>query len=292
MNVLLTGASGFLGSALALKLWRIGYNVSLPLREESSVERLFHQECQFHLARYGSNEDIQLFVREVQPNLVIHTACNYGRNGESMLELTKVNLELGLAIYEALALIRQPVTFIQAGTPLNPMVSPYAFTKYQFRQSADFLAKKSGGWFQFIEVRLQHLYGPGDGKEKFTSRVLCACHQNVPFLNLTKGEQIRDFVYIEDAVNAFTTVIQRRDHFLVSDHIDVGSGESLTIREFVETVHTLTSSKTELRFGAVPYRDHEPMECKADITRLNTLGWVPQFSLVDGLRSIIEREYK
>jgi CDP-paratose synthetase len=292
MNVLLTGASGFLGSALALKFRRIGYNVSLLLRKESSVKKLIHQRCQFRLARFDSYEEIRQLVRDVKPDVVVHAACNYGRNGESMLELTKINLELGLAIYDALAQIKQPVTFIQAGTSLNPMVSPYALTKHQFKQSADYLATKSGGWFQFIEIRLQHLYGPGDGQEKFASRVLKSCYQNVPILELTKGEQIRDFVYVEDTVNAFITIIQKRDYFLISDQVDVGSGEPTTILDFVKTVHALTKSRTELRFGAIPYRDHEPMKCIADIRRMNALGWKPQFNLVSGLRNIIEQEWR
>ena len=67
------------------------------------------------------------------------------------------------------------------------------------------------------------------------------------------------------------------------DEYDVGSGNSVTIKEFVQTVHRLTNSKIELNFGALPYRKDEVMSSNAEVKGLLGLGWVCKYNLEEGL---------
>ena len=69
---------------------------------------------------------------------------------------------------------------------------------------------------------------------------------------------------------------------------DLGTGEAVSIRKFAETVHSLTGSTTRLLFGALPYREHEIMESRADIIKLANFGWRPKYALVTGLKKMIE----
>ena len=71
---------------------------------------------------------------------------------------------------------------------------------------------------------------------------------------------------------------------------DVGSGQSISIRSFVETVHRLTASQTHLSFGAMPYRQGEVMHSEADISGLSALDWQCQHDVVAGLKIVIEQE--
>jgi nucleoside-diphosphate-sugar epimerase len=97
----------------------------------------------------------------------------------------------------------------------------------------------------------------------------------VPELRLTPGEQRRDFVYVDDVVDAYMLVLARRTELTgqVVEY-DVGSGVAVPVREFVELVHRVTHSRTRLEFGAVSYRPSEVMFAQADIGALESLGWL------------------
>lgn len=239
-----------------------------------------------------TDAEVDAFVKKVQPEVVVHTACAYGRQGETSLQLFDANLRLGLVILQALRHAAQPVRFMNTGSALAPEVSLYALSKNQFAQWGRMLATQSGGQLRFINVLLQHLYGPGDDASKFTTHVLHACQRNDPTLKLTAGEQARDFIYIDDVVSAYDTLLTQRHQLDTEQDIEVGSGVAPTIRQFVETAHRLTASRTELLFGALPYRANEAMHCLANVARISQLGWAPTFDLNAGLKKTIELEFK
>lgn len=291
MKILLTGASGFLGSALALHWLHAGHQVALLLRPTSQLHRLLGFDASFDIDRCATDAEVDAFVRRVQPDVVIHTACAYGRQGETSLQLFDANLRLGLVILQALQHVAQPVSFINTGSALVPEVSPYALSKHQFAQWGRMLATQSIGKLRFVNVLLQHMYGPGDDASKFTTHVLHACHRNEPVLKLTAGEQARDFIYIDDVVSAYDTLVTQCKRLDAVLDIEVGSGVAPTIRQFVETAHHLTVSNTELLFGALPYRPNEAMHCLANIKRMTQLGWQPAYDLNAGLKKTIELEF-
>lgn len=291
LKILLTGASGFLGSALALNWLNASHQVALLLRPTSQLHRLRGLDASFDIGRCTTDAEIDAFVSRVQPEVVVHTACAYGRQSETSLQLFDVNLRLGLVILQALQHAAQPVTFINTGSALEPEVSPYALSKHQFAQWGRMLAVQSVGKLRFVNVLLQHMYGPGDDASKFTTHVLHACHRNEPTLKLTAGEQTRDFIYIDDVVSAYVTLLTQCNQLDAVQDIEVGSGVAPTIRQFVETAHRLTASCTELLFGALPYRANEAMHCLANVERMTQLGWAPAFDLNAGLKKTIELEF-
>lgn len=292
MKILLTGASGFLGSALATYWFNAGHKVSLLLRPTSKLNRLGGLEASFDIGRCSSDAEVDAFVKKIRPEVIVHTACAYGRQGETSLQLFDANLRLGVVLLQALQQVAQPVSFINTGSALAPQVSPYALSKYQFSQWGSMQATQSSGLLRFINVQLQHMYGPGDDDSKFTAHVLQACHRNNPQLKLTAGEQERDFIYIEDVVSAYDTLLKQRNHLDFVQDIDVGSGVAPTVRHFVETSHRLTGSSTQLLFGALPYRTNEAMHSLANLSLISKLGWAPAFNLEAGLKKTIELEFK
>ena len=286
------GASGFLGSALALHWVNAGHQVALLLRPTSKPDRLGGLEASFDIGRCTNDAEVDAFVKKVQPEVVVHTACAYGRQGETSLQLFDANLRLGLVILQALQQADHPVSFINTGSAVVPEVSPYALTKNQFAQWGRMLATQSDGQLRFVNVLLQHMYGPGDDASKFTTHVLHACQRNDPVLKLTGGAQVRDFIYIDDVVSAYDTLLTQRRQLDTVQDIEVGSGIAPTIRQFVETAHRLTASNTKLLFGALPYRANEAMHCLANIEFMTQLGWHPAFDLIAGLKKTIELESK
>lgn len=292
MRILLTGPSGFLGSALT-RFWAVrGHEISLLARPSSCLDRLADLPTTVKVMRASKPDEITTAVREAMPDAIVHTACSYGRRGESALDVMDANMRLGIALLQGVldldSLKDEPFTlFMNTGTVLEPGVSLYALSKTQFSAWGAALAASAPQRLKFIDIRLQQMYGLGDDGSKFITHVIEACRQNAPRLALTKGEQLRDFIHIDDVVQAYDSILEKRDQFAASDAIDVGSGNAISMRSFVEMAKQLAGAETVLDFGAVQYRANEAMLCVADTTRLRSLGWNPTVPLADGLRQLI-----
>jgi CDP-paratose synthetase len=289
-RVLLTGGTGFLGSALARDLCIKGNDITVIVRKNSILERLKVVSGAVNVAVCENDEDIASVVERCRPNLVIHTACVYGRALESWVNIFDANVRLGLVILDTLRRMDTPVTFINTGTSLDGNTSPYAMSKELFTNFCRNFTATPESKIKFINVVLEHMYGPGDDVSKFSSHVIHQCYKNISKLDLTWGAQKRDFIYIDDVVAAYSVIIQNLSSFHFGENIGVGCGSAPSIKEFVEKVKLITNSSTELCFGVHPYRQHEPMHSVANISTLSALGWAPYHDLNSGLSRFIELE--
>ena len=111
-------------------------------------------------------------------------------------------------------------------------------------------------------------------------------------IELTAGQQRRDFIFIDDIVQAFGAIVDfsfKQTNGLFS--FEVGSGQVISIFDFAMKVKELAGNKTtDLAFGALPYRANEVMESRVDLTNLTKLGWRPVVALGDGLKLTVEQE--
>lgn len=279
-TVLLTGATGFLGSHLARALPGAGYRVAVLKRRSSSLHRL----AGLDVALFDVEDGVERAFDGV--DAVIHAATSYGRQGETVSALLEANTAFPLRVLEA-AVQRGVPLFINAGTVLAPSLNAYALSKHQFLQWGEHLAARHP--IAFVNARLEHFYGPGDDRAKFTTHVVRSCLENVPELALTEGAQLRDFIHVDDVVAAFLLLLERGASGPARE-FDVGTGQAGTVRAFVETAHRLAGSTTRLAFGALPYRPGEPMRSEADPRALRALGWRCRHDIASGLQDTINRE--
>lgn len=290
MRILLTGPGGFLGSALT-KYWAArGYELWLLARPSSRLSRLPDLPGSVRVHRPSTPDEIVAVVREARPNVIVHTACAYGRNGETSLDVLTSNMVFGATLIQAVMDTSPSIaqlSFVNTGTVLSPAVSLYALSKTQFSAWGKTIAAQHPDRLRFIDIRLQQMYGPGDDSSKFTAYVIEACRRNEPRLALTAGEQRRDFIYIDDAVNAYDHILAHHNELGSVETIDVGSGEAVSMRSFVELVRKISGASTTLDFGAVPYRHAEDMYCVANNKRLRELGWSRHVSLEHGLQRVL-----
>ncbi|RME56266.1 NAD(P)-dependent oxidoreductase [Candidatus Parcubacteria bacterium] len=284
-TVLLTGATGYLGSCLTRTLLDQGYQVIALKRRSSSLRRLEAVMSKISLYDIDGLDFSEPFRAHAPIDAVIHAATCYGRNGESSSEILSANTMFPLKVLEAACGAEVPL-FVNCDTSLDKFLNPYALSKKQFVEWGRYFSRQ--GNLHFINARLEHFYGPGDDPTKFTSHVINCCLKNDPELRLTVGEQKRDFIYIDDVVAALMVLLEKVDDMGKGfSEFEVGSGKAVSIREFVETVKRLTGAKTKLKFGVIPYRDGEVMHSEADISRLKALGWRPHYTLEQGLEKII-----
>lgn len=285
-TILLTGGTGFLGSHLAKRLVYEGFDVIIIKRSTSKLSPL---ESIINQVRfYGLDSiDIEKIFQENVIDIIIHCATNYGRFAVPPTDIIQANLFLPLKILQIAE--NYPVkTFINTDTILDKRVSYYSLSKKHFLDWLSLFSQK----MVCISVALEHFYGPFDDRSKFVSKIILDLLHEVDFIDLTLGEQKRDFIYIDDVVEAFMTLVNFS--FDVPNNLyryEIGTGKNIEIREFVQTVKTMTGNKvTRLNFGMLPYRENEIMESHVDISMLSRLGWQPQTSLVEGLKYTIDQE--
>lgn len=289
-KILLTGVTGFLGSHLAIALLAAGYEVVALKRKSSSLRRVQSNISEIMFFDTDDLDFDQLFRDCGKIDAIIHTATCYGRSNESVSEIFTANTEFPLRLLDAGSHAGVKL-FLNTDTILDQYINLYALSKNQFLQWGKFFAKQ--GNIRFGNIRLEHFYGPDDEPTKFTAHVINTCLNNISELKLTKGEQKRDFIYIDDVVSAYLILLEemsKLDRSFVE--FDVGSGRSIAIRDFVEAAHRLIASQTHLAFGAIPYREGEVMQSEANISGLVALGWRCRFDIEAGLKKVIEQERK
>lgn len=285
-QILLTGATGYLGSHLAKALLDAGYVVVALKRKTSSLRRLESLLPRMTCIDMDELDLRALFKERGKFDAVIHVATSYGRNGQSASQIADANLSFPLKLLDAAVAADVPA-FLNTDTALDKFLNAYSLSKTQFAEWGSYFARQKK--IRFFNLRLEHFYGAGDDDTKFTTHVIKSCLLNVPELKLTLGEQRRDFIYIDDVVSAYLTLLEKMDQLPdMFNEFGVGSGQAASIKEFVEVVHDITKSQTRLAFGALPYREGEVMFSNANVGSLNKLGWTCKTSLEDGLRLVVE----
>jgi len=278
-TILITGINGYLGSKLA-KVLSKNYNI---IGLEYSLENLFRiTDCNYKIyaAKDGIPDDIFL---DQSINIVIHTATFYGKNNEDYLKMFNANLYSPLTLLDE-AIKYKCQLFVNTDTVLDRFVSTYALTKRQFQEWL-YLRKNE---IKIINMQLEHFYGPGTSPTNFLSYMIDKLKNNEPQIDLTYGEQQRDFIYIDDVVNAYLTVIQEQDKLANSySSFQVCTNQLISIKELMALLKKITNSSSFLNFGAIPYRENELMQSETNNAALINLGWKPQYSILEGLRKTI-----
>jgi len=285
-TILLTGGNGFLGSSLFRKLLSQGHKILLTVRGTSDLSRIADIKDQARLLYIEKTDFAELF-RSEKIDAVVHCATNYGRKVTSPLSILEANLLLPLRLLQLGAENGLPC-FINTDTILDKRISYYSLSKAQFREWLKLYSDRMA----CVNAALEHFYGPGDDDSKFTSWAVHSLLKGVPRLDLTPGGQKRDFIYIDDTADALLSVIGHTPNSSKGYFpYEIGTGKAVSLRELVTLIKELSgNSATELNFGAMPYRENEVMEYKADLSSIAALGWTPKVSLREGLRLTIEQE--
>ncbi|RVT46919.1 NAD-dependent epimerase/dehydratase family protein [Rheinheimera sediminis] len=286
-TVLLTGATGFLGSNLLKALLDQEYKVVILKRSTSDIWRI--KQYMDRVVSYNIDIDpISLAFEQQRIDCVIHTACHYGRNGDSLHLIVESNLMFGLKVLDA-AIAHNVNTFINTDSMLPRELNAYSLSK---KQLVDWLKQQSEK-IQVINLKLEHMYGPKDDTTKFVPWVVSQLRQNKIEIKLTKGEQQRDFIYIDDVVSAFLTVFDNIRSLGQFSEFDVGTGKLISVKSFLLQLKqayedSFGASPTTLAFGLLPYRDGEMMTVEVNNQALISLGWSPKICLKQGIENSLK----
>jgi nucleoside-diphosphate-sugar epimerase len=287
MNILLTGGTGYLGSHLAKACVEQGHHVAIFKRSFSDTRRI--KDLLADVDVYDLDLcDIEQAFRDRKIDAIVHTATCYGRQGERVEAILKANVEFPAMLLDVASFFGVSC-FINTDTCLDKFLNAYSLSKKQFSEWGRIFSRQGG--ICFLNVVLEHFYGPNEDDSKFVSFVIKKLLDHASAIEFTAGEQTRDFIYIEDVVQAYLLLLAKVERFDVNFmEFELGSGKEVTIRSLVEVIHRLTASDTILKFGVLPYREGEKMHSCADIQSLLNLGWTPKVLLENGLSKTIAAE--
>jgi CDP-abequose synthase len=163
-----------------------------------------------------------------------------------------------------------------------PYMREYILTKRTFSAWGK-LAVENNPNYCFINARLEHVYGPGDNWDKFIPKLLKDLVAGKPEIQLSTCEQRRDFIFSTDVVNAYLLLLDCGVKLSGYLDIEIGTGKSISLKDFVLAASNATRSNSSLNFGSVPQRQNEIMSSNADTSYLFSLGWKPIVELQQGL---------
>ena len=303
MNFLITGAAGFLGSNLGNYLVREGHQVrglddlSTGDPQALSPEVLFTRgdvndrpklwtllqdvDCVYHLAARVAVPESVLYPRE-------YNAVNVGGTVSLMEAMRDVGVRRVVLVSSGAVYGDQGDQPLDENAPPNPH-SPYAVSKL----SAEYYVRTIGNlWaIETVSLRVFNAYGPGQNLPPSHPPVIpnfirMAVRGGTLVVH-SDGNQTRDYVFVEDVVNAMVAASTAREvNRLV---LNVGSGAETSVRELAKQVLKVTNSNAEVMYN--PRTDPGVSRMCADLTLAKErLGYQPRISLAEGLRLTLERD--
>jgi nucleoside-diphosphate-sugar epimerase len=300
-TIVLTGATGFIGSAVLAELSRRKIRALVLLRPESDRRWLppLASENIFVFSRLDE-PGLAEKLHAQSPAVFIHCAWRGvgGQERNADFQLAE-NVPFTLASVElaAAAGCRQ---WIGLGSQAeygsaNCLLDENAFTqpttlygKAKLIAGIEALALCAKINLIGVWLRIFSIYGPGDHPYWMIPQVIRE------FLSgrapqVTQCEQKWDYLFVADAARAIATVADGR----ISGVFNLGSGKTWPLKKIVETIRAELQTPVQPAYGAVPYRPDQVMHLQADIAKLRAVtGWKPQVSLERGIRETVAHEKK
>jgi GDP-L-fucose synthase len=294
MTIVVAGATGLAGSAIVRAFEKAGKEVVGINR--SVVDLLDLQAT-------------KKFLKDVAPSMLIDAAARVGGIGannafpvEFLTDNIRIQSNLMDAAHDAKVErfiflgssciyprdCAQPIKeeYLMTG-PLERTNSAYAIAKIAGIELINSYRKEYG--HKWISLMPTNLYGPNDNFElqgshvlpAFIRRFVEATERNAPTETLWgTGAPKREFLHVDDLANAVLIASEKYDS---SMHLNIGSGEDLSIKELAELVADIAGYKGEIKWDSSK-PDGTPRKV-LDVTKAKSLGWTPAISLRDGIAS-------
>ena len=294
-RVLLTGAGGFVGAVLARRLLADGHEVHALVKSATTRWRLASIANDLRLVEVDLQdaEGVQRAASAIRPEVVYHLAAHGAYPFQTDPDgIIATNILGTWNLVKALARTDYEV-FVNTGSS-----SEYGFKDFAMREN-DLLEPNS--YYAVAKCaqtllcqhvartekrpittfRLFSAYGPYEEPSRLVPTLIQRCLAGQD-LSLVPPETARDFVYVDDVVDAFlcTDALAK----LRGEIVNIGTGVQSTIRDVVEAIVEHTGARVELRWGAMQPRIWDSATWVADCTRAKTLlGWRAKTSLSHGL---------
>lgn len=302
-RVLVTGATGFIGSHLVRRLVERGAEVHALTSTVSSVypPRLadLRHGITLHEGNLVDRSAMDALAKRVRPTHVFHLGAytHVGKSWFRVDECVQTNIQGTVNLLQAL----EPEgyeRFVYTGTSeiygdidvpftetdsVNP-ISPYSVAKYAGERYCRMFFQ-GYGW-PIVMVRPFNAYGPWQTPDRVIPEIIGRAVTGEE-LKMTQGKQTREFNFVGDLVEGFELLGTVEG--IEGELFNLGCGEEVSMRDLATTILDLMGNPIEPHFGALPDRPTEIWRMFCDSTKARErLGWAPRHSLAEGLERTIE----
>jgi len=286
-RVVVTGASGFIGSHLCDELDQLGCEVHAisrnPINHSNSRSIIYEKIDLTHL------ENARKYFRKINPHYTFHTAGKVSGNRSIKLVPSTFQNNLVTSVNMlTVAAEQKPGRLILMGSleePENTIPSsPYAISKWASTNYAKMFHLLYDT--PIVIIRLFMVYGPQkQDPDKLLPYVIRKLLNNeTP--KLGNGKREIDWIYIDDVIEGLIKAALTKN--IEGQTVDIGSGKLISIKDLVERTSFSMNSNTELKFDVLKDRLNEQVR-KADISKtFSQIQWKPKTELDEGLKNTID----
>lgn len=293
-KIYVAGHRGLVGSAIVRNLKAKGYtNIILKTHSELDLTK---------------QVEVRKFFEEEKPEYVFLAAAKVGgihANNTYPADFIYENLEIQNNVIKAAhdfktkkllflgssciypKMCPQPIKeeYLLSGY-LEPTNEAYALAKISGLKMCQFFKKQHGD--NFISCMPTNLYGPNDNFDLNNSHVMPALirkfHEakvnNQPVVEVWgSGKPLREFLFVEDMADACVFLMENYDG---EEHVNVGTGKEVSIRELAEMIKAVVGFKGELKFNSE--KPDGTMRKLLDVSKLESIGWKYKVELLDGIK--------
>jgi len=298
-RVLITGATGFVGSNLVRMALKEGSDVHIITRTKSDKWRI--DDVSTYITDYNSDlldyKRLDDIVSIIRPDIIYHTATYGGKpNQRDTIRIVQTNLIGTINLIKACMkfsfdLFVNTGSSSEYGIKEKPMmeedllepVNDYGVSKSAATQYCRAIAKTEE--LPIVTLRLFSPYGSYEGSTRLIPSVILSClRRNKP--RISSPNFVRDFVHIKDVLDAYEKLIDIPQ--LSGEILNIGSGKQCTIEEVANKIIELLGNCVELETGMAQRWSNEPKKWEADISKANDiLAWKPKYDLENGLAETI-----
>lgn len=306
MRILVTGGTGFVGRHLTKRLIAEGHELTVTSTGsepvQNGVSKVLYTGLEGIDWRFVKNQDTVIHLMANNDTLCRDRDEMFAANFEGPLRLFHVASSGGrckrfifassTAVYGA-----EPAPYIEDKTKINPL-NIYGDSKAAFEKFAERFAEEMQ--VTVIGLRYCNIYGPGEEQKgrrmSMVGQLLRKVHNlEIPVL-FESGEQKRDWVYVDDVVEANVLALTA-DLPKKYNIYNIGSGTAHTFNEVIETINDQMRSRGLMAMAPVytpcPFPESYQNHTECDITKAKReLGYDPQFSLRSGISSYYEQLIK
>jgi nucleoside-diphosphate-sugar epimerase/glycosyltransferase involved in cell wall biosynthesis len=293
--ILVTGASGFVGSNLFRNLLKVRTDVFAVIHQDPNWRLGEINETHLFSVDFNDYLAVKNMVAELKPETVFDCAAfgAYAHESNSALIyqtnfLAKVNFveilqESKVSAYVHAGSSSEYGTNSCAPSELGPFLpnSDYSVSKLAISKYLSYVGKHRN--FPCVNLRLYSVYGQYEDTSRLIPKLvtMALTGEYPPFVD---SEVSRDFVYIDDIVNAFILSASKMNPEIYGESFNIGTGVKTTISDLAELAKKVFKLDDSAQFQTMPNRQWDTSEWFADCHKAyNTIGWKSSVNLADGL---------
>ena len=296
-NILITGGTGFVGANLVHRLVQEGHKPTVFIRKESNLWRLKNILTKIKIIQTDllNTKLLSQQVRKIKPTHIFHLAVygaqqgiqkdtiqTYTQNILSSVNLMEVCCKSGFEQYinigssSEYGLKKSAMKEIDMLQPINH----YGATKAAISLAASVFSNTYK--LPISTLRLFSPYGYWEDRRRFIPTLILDAI-NGKRAELSRPSYVRDFIFIDDVIDALVHFLTSKKHY--NEVFNIGSGKQYTLQQVVDEVRDMSSNKLKVTWNDRKSNQLEPSFWKADITKTKKqLNWKPRISLKQGLQ--------